>query len=73
MSSCVAIGGLEAVLWEWPAFSGCPCGSGQPLVGVLVGVASLQQVSMAKRSGGRELGKGEGQAMSVGFSRIQQD
>ena len=42
-------------------------------MGVLVGVASLQQVSMAKRSGGRELGKGEGQAMTVGFSRIQQD
>ena len=34
MSSCVAIGGLEAVLWEWPAFSGCPCGSGQPSAGV---------------------------------------
>ena len=42
-------------------------------MGVLVGVASLQQVSMAKRSGGRELGKGEGQAMSVGFRRIHQD
>ena len=31
-------------LWEWPAFSGCPCGSGQPSVRVHVGVASLQWV-----------------------------
>ena len=22
------------VLWEWPAFSGCPCGNGQSSVGV---------------------------------------
>ena len=33
-------------LWEWPAFSGCPCGNGQPSVGVLVGMASLQWVSL---------------------------
>ena len=77
----------------WLAFSDCPCGSGQPSVAVLVGVASLQWVycgsgqpsvgvlvgmasllwvCMAKRSGGRELGKGVGQAIlvGIGFSRL---
>ena len=46
------------VLWEWPALSGC-----------IVGVASLQWVSLAKRRGEKKLGKGEGQAMSVGVNR----
>ena len=33
---------LKLTLWEWPSFSGCPCGSGQHSVGVFVGVTSLQ-------------------------------
>ena len=36
MGVLVGVVSLQSVsLWEWPAFSGYPCGSGQPSVDVL--------------------------------------
>ena len=35
MGVLVGVASLQLVcLWEWPAFSGCACGNGEPSVGV---------------------------------------